>query len=275
MLLEQLIDILYCWIQWIISEIHCLPERTEGEQQQEQEQQQPLLRDHSTENILELIASTRRHNREHRFEYKEFPNTNEAENNIEPAVSLSDAASVSALNNNSVDFTMTSHSWFLPHKPKRGPLWPSIKRSVIANVTIIFAAIIITCFSGCFAYLDIETTDKCIGIEAYINNSIPVDVLKWKLVGESFQVLLINFWFSATIALLLGRKVFLQKFKCLLYTGLATGLLVVIYKAYVYIFGGSGFSLKTSNLAIYKQQNFLTFEKCCFCRVFLSQEAPA
>ena len=217
MLLEQLIDSL-CWcIQWIISEIHCLPERTEGEQQLQQEQQQ------------------------RRFEYKEFPNTNEAETNIEPVVFLSNAASVSASNNNSVDFTMTSHSWFFPHKSKRGLLLPSIRRSVIANVTIIFAAITTTCFSGCFAYLDIETTDKCIGIEAYINSSIPVDVLKWKLVGESFQVLLINFWFSATIALLLGRKVFLQKFKCLLYTGLVMGLLVVIYKAYMYIFGGSGF----------------------------------
>ena len=241
MLLEQLIDILCRLIQWIISEIHCLPERTEGEQQLEQEQQQPLLSDRSIENIFEPISSTRLFNQEQRFEYEEFPNTNEAETNIEPAVHLSNAASVSASNNNSVAFTMASHSWFFPHKSKRGLLLPSIGRSFKANVTMIFAAIIITCFSGCFAYLDIETTDKCIGIEAEINNSIPVDVLKWKVVGESFQVLVINFWFSATIALLLGRKVFLQKFKCLLYTGLVMGLLVVIYKTYTYIFGGSGF----------------------------------
>ncbi|XP_028410638.1 uncharacterized protein LOC114533330 [Dendronephthya gigantea] len=98
------------------------------------------------------------------------------------------------------------------------------------------SAIFISIFAGIFAYLDIETTDKCIGIVYYSNTSVPVEVMKWQLIGESFPVMLLNFWFPATIALLFGGTVFLRRHKPLLYIGLIMGLLVVIYKAYLFIF---------------------------------------
>ncbi len=231
MFLEQLIDFLFWCIPWIISEIRCPSRQTRrGHQQQE----------HHNENIkvqgnpIDLVG------REHKFEYKEFSDTLEPENEIEALLS---GVNVSALNNNTLinDAAESRSSWFVPHRSERGPLLPSIARSFPTCVTIILSGIAISGVSGFFAYLDMETTDKCIGIEPHLNNSIPVKVLKWKLIGESFQAFLLNFWLPATIALLFGGKVFLEKFRSLLYIGLIMGLLTVVYKAYLFIYCGSHF----------------------------------
>ena len=237
MFLEQVIDFLFWCIPWLISEIRCPSKRKEREQPQEE--QQRMIQGHHNENITVSIPRSEHFTLSHNFEYKEFPETTESECEIERRLLTSE----STLNNNVVNTTVEYRpsSWFLPHKSKRGPLLKSMAGSFFTNVTLILTAIFISFISGFFAYLDIETTDKCIGIQPYLNNSIPVNVLRWKLIGESFQVVVLNFWFSVTIALLFGRKVFFEKFKSLLYIGLIMGLFVVIYKMYLFIYCGSCF----------------------------------
>jgi hypothetical protein len=234
MFLEQLIDFLFLAIPWLISEIRCPSRRKQRKQQ-----------DNCNDNIIVSNPSNPPSdlvNPEQNFDYKEFPDAGEPENEIE-ARGLLSAASTSSLNYSSLANTVVEFrsGCFVPHRSDRGPLLSSIARSIPTNVTILLSAIVISGIAGFFAYLDLETTDKCIGIEPYLNNSIPEKVLKWKLIGESCQAWLLNFWFPATIALLFGRKVFLEKFRSLLYIGLIMGQLVVIYKAYLFMYCGSDF----------------------------------
>ena len=231
MLLEQLIDYLFwCLLRllFLISEIRC-PSRQKTEEQQQRE---------GKENINVCLLTDPEHN----FEYKEFPETisEERPESEDDAEVLLSAANHSVLSNNNVSPEIRS-TWIFPHKSERGPLLPSIVRSFPTCSTIFVSAIVISGISGFFAYLDMETTDKCIGIESHQNTTIPAKVLKWKLIGESFQALLLNFWFPATFALLFNGRVFLTKFKSLLYIGLITGLLIVICKSYLFVYYGSHF----------------------------------
>ena len=228
MLLEQIIDFLFWCILWLISEIRC-PSRQKPEEQQHRE---------CKENINVCLLT----NAEHNFEYKEFPDTIGPESEDDAEVLLS-AANHSVLNNNSwINASPEiSSTWIFPHKSERGPLLPSIARSFPTCVTILVSAIGISGISGFFAFLDMETTDKCISFESHKNTSISTEVLKWKLMGESFQDLLLNFWFPATIALIYGGKLFVKKLNSLSYIGLIMGLLVAIYKAYLFIYYGSHF----------------------------------
>jgi hypothetical protein len=235
MFLEQLIDFLCLCISRLISEIRCPSGRKQRKQQEDCNDNINVPNPSNPPSDLVI-------NPEHKFDYKEFPDAGESENEFE-AIRLLSAASMSTVYNNSLANAVVEFrsSCFVPPKSERGPLLSSIARSIPTNVTILLSAIVISGIAGFFTYLDLETTDKCIGIEPYLNNSIPEKVLKWKLIGESCQALLLNFWFPATIALLFGRKVFLEKFRSLLYIGLIMGLLVVIYKAYLFIYFGSDF----------------------------------
>ena len=210
MFLEQLVDILMWWLLWLLPEIRC--------------------------------PSTYHHNDHHNFEYKEFPDTVTPENDdeTEDLFYAARPESYEMFTNASEEFRS---SWFLPQKPERGPLLPCMARSLPTCITIILSSIGISGIAGFVIYLDMETTDKCIGIESHLNNtSIPSEVLKWKLIGESFEALLLNFWCAATIALLsVNGKEFLRKFKSLLSIGLIMGLLAVICKAYLFIYLGSNF----------------------------------
>ena len=230
MFLEQLIDFL-CWcVRWLITEMRC-PSR------QRREERQPGDGQAGNEDINLLVDT----NAESNFYYKEFPHTIGSENeqdNSRVLISPVVIASNSTMANGLPEFCF---SWLFPHKSDRGPLLPSIARSFPTCATILVSAIAISGISGFFAYLDMETTDKCTGIESHRNNSIPIKVLKWKLIGESFQALLLNFWFPATVALLFNGRVFLRELKSLLCISLIMGLLVVIYKAYLYIYHGSHF----------------------------------
>ena len=230
MFLEQFIDFL-CWcVQWLIIEMRCPSiQRHEG--------RQPNDGQEDNENINLLVDADAETN----FDYEEFPDTIGSENEqYESRVSLSPTviASNNAMANALPEFRS---SWLFPQAAVRGPLLPSIARSFPTCVTILVSAIVISGISGFFAYLDMETTDKCAGIESHQNTSIPIKVLKWKLIGESFQALLLNFWFSATIALLFSGRVFLRELKSLLFISLIMGLLVVTYKAYLFIYFGSHF----------------------------------
>ena len=197
MFLEQMVDFLFWCILWLISDVHYPYQEVQAEDD---------------------------------FEHEQFLVRNE-ESLGEELNEPNDADTIE--NDISVDRRFT---WFLPYKTNRGPLLPSIILSLQTVATIMLSAFFISSFAGIFAYLDMETTDKCIGIEHYSNTSIPSQVMKWKLIGESFPVMLLNFWFPATISLLYGGMVFLERHKPLLYIGLIMGLLVVIYKAYLFIF---------------------------------------
>ena len=241
MFLEQLIDFLVWGVKWLISEM-CCPSESLQRQQEQQQQQRQLLAEHDREVGNGSIGSFQPFELQQNFEYEEFPHSVEPENENETTMLLMNAASVSIFNNNAVSATVENRSgWFFPRQSERGPLWSSIKRSFFTSVTIVLAAILLGVISCFFAYFDTETTDKCFGIEPYLNDSLPVNVLKQKLFGESFQVVLINFLFPATIALLFGREMFLNMFKSLLYIGFIMGLLVVIYKTYLFICCGSCF----------------------------------
>lgn len=234
MFLEQLIDLLFWCITWLISEIRCPSKRNEREQQQRS------LQVHRNENINVSIQHSEHFPLEHDFEYKEFPEATESECEIEAQRLVSESTLNEIMFNATVEFRF--NSWFLPHKSERGPLLKSLARSFLTNITLTLTAIFISVISSILAYFDIETVDKCIGIQPYLNKSLPVNILRWKLIGESFEVVVYNFCFSAAIALLFGWKVFLKKFKSLLYIGLIMGLLAVIYKTFLFIYVGSGFS---------------------------------
>ena len=103
---------------------------------------------------------------------------------------LMNAASVLIFHNNAVSATVENRSgWFFPHQSERGPLWSSIKRSFFTSVTIVLAAILLGVISCFFAYFDTETTDKCFGIEPYLNDSLPVNVFNtkviWRIISSS------------------------------------------------------------------------------------------
>ena len=239
MFLEQLIDFLFWCIPWLISEIRC-PSKRKEQEQQPREQQQRSLQEHRNENINVSISHSECFPFEHDFEYKEFPEATESQCEIEAQKLVSESTLNEILFSATVEFRV--NSWFLPHKSEQGPLLESLARSFLTNITLILTAILISVISGILTYFDIETVDKCIGIQPYLNKSISVNVLRWKLIGESFEVVVLNFWFSATIALLFGWKMFLEKFKSLLYIGLIMGLLVVIYKTFLFIYIGSDFN---------------------------------
>ena len=199
MFLEQMVDLLFWCILWLISDV---PGRYETFEEEE-----------------EFV-----------FVYWQFLPYDEDNHEVES----NDPLYIQAIEN---DILMDRPStWLLPHRNCRGLLLPSIFLSLRTVATIMLSAIFISSFAGIFAYLDMETTDKCIGIQQYSNTSVPVEVMKWKLIGESFPVMLLNFWFPATMSLLFGGMVFLERHKPLLYIGLIMGLLGVIYKAYLFIF---------------------------------------
>ena len=229
MLLEQLVDIVFWCLRSLISDI-CCPER----QRREERQPDNGLEGNENRNLL-VDGDT-----ESNFDYKEFFDTIGPENEQhEPEVLI--PATAIDINNAQANVSEEFHSTWFPEKFERGLLLSSIARSFSTCVTILVLAIIISGISSFFAYLDMETTDKCTGIESHQNTSIPNEVLKWKLIGESFQALLLNFWFPATIALLFNGRVFLRELKSLLCISLIMGLLVVIYKAYLFIYFGSHF----------------------------------
>ena len=230
MFLEQLIDFLFRCLLWLISEIGC-------PSIQRREERQPDDGQEGDENINLLVDAVVESN----FDYKEFPGTIRSENEQDESRVLLSPTAITTNNTMTNALLEFRFSWIFPRKSERGPLFPSIARSFPTCVTILVSAIGISGISGLFAYLDMETTDKCAGIESRLNTSIPVTVLKWKLIGESFQALLLNFWFPATFALLYNGKLSLKKLKSLFYIGLIMGILVVIYKTYLFIYDGSHF----------------------------------
>ena len=228
--MEQIIDILFWCLRWLISDIRC-PSR----QRREEGQPDNGLQE-GDENLNILFGADAEPN----FDYKEFPDTIRSENEQHESGVLISATAID-INNAQANVSEEFHSTWFPEKSEWGPLMPSIARSFSTCVAILVLAIVISGISSFFAYLDMETTDKCTGIESHQNTSIPNEVLKWKLIGESFQALLLNFWFPATIALLFNGRVFLRELKSLLCISLIMGLLVVIYKAYLFIYFGSHF----------------------------------
>ena len=65
----------------------------------------------------------------------------------------------------------------------------------------------LTLLAIAFIYLILNTKNLCRQWE-HNNHSIPLSVLKWRLIGEETEDIVMNLWFPATLALLFGRMEF-------------------------------------------------------------------
>ena len=87
-----------------------------------------------------------------------------------------------------------------------------------------------------FLYVDLNTANLCVDWQHH-NNTVPLSVMRIRVIGESVEVLIINLAFPLTAVILFGWKDFKLRFLPVLYITFIFAEATVIYKLLLLAFG--------------------------------------
>ena len=119
---------------------------------------------------------------------------------------------------------------------ERKSLWMSLRKAIWTSISMAFSLFLPTAFTIMFLYVDLNTNDLCIEWQ-YHNNTVPLSVMRIRVIGRSVEVLIFYLWFPLSAVILFGWKVFKLRFFSVLYIAFIFAEATVIYKLLLLAFG--------------------------------------
>ena len=122
------------------------------------------------------------------------------------------------------------------HSPERKSFWKSFRKAVSTSISMAFSLVPPTVLTILFLYFDFNTTNLCREWQHH-NNTVPLSVVRIRVIGRIVEVLMINFWFPLTAVILFGWKDFKRRFFLVLYIAFIFAEATVIYYLFLLAFG--------------------------------------
>ena len=124
---------------------------------------------------------------------------------------------------------------FKNNEPINNSWTRSFCRSLSASVTIQMAIVPLGVLIAAALYLNLNTTDLCFE-RMRRDSTLPQDLMKWRLIGDSLETIAIHLWFPFTLAVLFGWRDFKNDYFSTFYISLVFGCIVVAFKIFLYFF---------------------------------------
>ena len=112
----------------------------------------------------------------------------------------------------------------------RSSMWKSLRTTL--GMTL--AMLSVSAIAIAFLYLDLYTTDVCIGWQY---STLSLSAKRLRVIGESVKGVITSLWFPLTIVVLFGWEKFKRKFLCTFYISLIFGEAIVIYYLFLLAYG--------------------------------------
>ena len=112
--------------------------------------------------------------------------------------------------------------------PERKSFWKSSRKAVSTSISMAFSLVPPTVLTILFPYFDFNTTNLCREWQQH-NNTVPLSVIRIRVIGTIVEVFIINFWLPLTAAILFGWKDFKRRFFPVLYIAFIFAEATVIY----------------------------------------------
>ena len=120
--------------------------------------------------------------------------------------------------------------------PERKSVRKSFRKAIWASISMAFSLILPTAFAILLLYADLNTNDLCFEWQHH-NNTVPLSVIRIRVIGRNVEVLIINLWFPLTAVILFGWKDFKLRFFPILYIAFIFAEATVIYYLFLLAFG--------------------------------------
>ena len=120
--------------------------------------------------------------------------------------------------------------------PERKSFWKSSRKAVSTSIGMAFSLFPPTLFIILFLYVDLNTADLCREWQ-YSNNTVPLSVIRIRVIGVSVALLIMYLWFPLTAVILFGWKDFKRRFFRVLYIAFIFAEANVIYYLFLLAFG--------------------------------------
>ena len=112
----------------------------------------------------------------------------------------------------------------------------SFRKAIWTSISMAFSLFPPTAFTIMFLYIDLNTTDLCIEWQHH-NNTVPLSVMRIRVIGRSVEAVIINLWLPLSAVILFGWKVFKLRFINVFYIAFIFGEATVIYNLFLLAFG--------------------------------------
>jgi hypothetical protein len=112
----------------------------------------------------------------------------------------------------------------------------SLVRSLQANLSMTLAVFLLAVIGITVIYFDLRTCDLCYEWRNH-NNTIPFPVMRFKLIGDCIEGILLNLWFPASLVILFGWSDFKRHYASTAYVGFVIGLMATLYLTFLLLFG--------------------------------------
>ena len=119
---------------------------------------------------------------------------------------------------------------------ERKSVLKSFRKAIWTSISMALSLFPLTTFTIMFLYVDLNTNDLCREWQHH-NNTVPLSVMRIRIIGRSLNMLIINFWFPLTAVILFGWKVFKLSFINVLYIAFIFAEAAVIYYLFLLAFG--------------------------------------
>ena len=163
---------------------------------------------------------------------KWLPYINEEYNNVDTSEELT---SVSLLVTNE-DLHAGYNRMSGGSSSERKSILKSFRKAIWTSISMAFSLFLPTAFVIIFLYVDLNTTDLCIEWQHH-NNTVPLSVMRIRVIGRSVEAVIINLWFPLSTVILFGWKVFKLRFINVFYIAFIFGEATVIYNLFLLAFG--------------------------------------
>ena len=120
--------------------------------------------------------------------------------------------------------------------PERKSFWKSFRKAVSASISMAFSLVPPTVFAILFIYVIFNTADLCREWQHH-NNTVPLSVIRIRVIGTIAEVLIINFWLPLTAVILFGWNDFKRGFSRVLYVAFVFAEAAMIYYLFLLAFG--------------------------------------
>ena len=144
--------------------------------------------------------------------------------------------------------------------PKEKSAWKSFRKASWTSINVAVSLLPPMVFAITFLYANLNTTELCMEWQHH-NNTVPLSVIRIRVIGESVTVLIIYFSFPLTTVILFGWKEFKRRFFPVLYITFIFAEATIIY-----YFVSETFGVYDSAHMYYKYLSdilFLTGIICC------------
>ena len=111
----------------------------------------------------------------------------------------------------------------------------SLIRSLKTNLSITIAVFLLAIIGITVLYLDLRTNDLCFEWRTH-NHTIPLRILRLKLIGDCVEGILLSLWFPITMVILFGWSEFKRHYASTVLAGLMFGFMAILYLTFLMVY---------------------------------------